>query len=104
MRLIKHFSLISAMLMLLIFCSCSKGGRNLKIKISPADKSIVDLVSKTYDETQLLKIAKFEGSINEINTKYPIECLRENNSVYRVSYLWRRSRISGGKDTLYRSF
>ena len=30
---------------------------------------------------------KFSGSLNELNIKYPIECLREDNGLYRVSYL-----------------
>ena len=59
----------------------------MKIEISSPDKSLVDLASRVYDKTQLLEIANFNGSIDEINTKYPVDCLRENNSVYRVSYL-----------------
>lgn len=87
MRLIKCFYLIFVILMLLVSCSCSKGGNDLKIEISPPDKSITDLVSKTYGETQLFELVKFKGSINELNAEYPIECLRKNNGTYRVSYL-----------------
>ena len=91
MRLIKYFSIISVIVMLLTICSCTKGGSDLKIEISPSDKSLVDLASKVYEKKQLLELSKFNGSMNELNTKYPIECLRENNGTYRVSYLGNES-------------
>ena len=76
MRLTKYNFLILIIMMLFMICSCAKGGSDLNIEISPPDKSLVDLASKIYD-----------GSLNELNTKYPIECLREDNGMYRVSYL-----------------
>ena len=45
------------------------------------------MASKTYDETDLSELAEFNGLLNELNTKCPIECLRKDNGVYRVSYL-----------------
>ena len=87
MRLTKNFTLIFIMSLLFLLCSCAKGGSDLKIEISPSDKSLIDLVSKIYDEPQLLEISKFNGSIDELNAQYPIECLREDNGMYRVSYL-----------------
>ena len=87
MWLKRLFTLISVILMLLASCSCSKGGGNLRIKMSPSDKSLVDLASERYDKTQLSEIVKFQGPMNEMNAKFPIECLRKKNSIYRVSYL-----------------
>ncbi len=87
MRFIKYFSLIPVILILLVSCSCSNGESDLKMEMFPSDKSLVDLVSKIYDETQLWELARFKGSMKEINTKYPVECLREKNNTYRVSYL-----------------
>ena len=87
MRLTKYYFLISIIVMLLVMCSCTKGESDLNIEISPPDKSLVDLASKMYDETELLELTKFNGSLNELNIKYPIECLREDNGIYRVSYL-----------------
>lgn len=87
MRFKKSFALISIMILLLLLCSCAKGGSDLKIETSPSDKSLVDLASKIYEETELLELMKFSGSLNELNIKYPIECLREDNGMYRVSYL-----------------
>lgn len=91
MRLIKYLSLILLIMILLASCSYSKGGYDLKIKISPSNKSLVDLVSRLYDESQLLDLVKFNGSIDELNDRYPIECLRENNDTYRVAYLGEES-------------
>ena len=87
MRLTRYYILIFIIVMLLVICSCTKGGGDLNIEISPPDKSLVDLASKIYDETELLELMKFNGSLNELNIKYPIECLREDSGMYRVSYL-----------------
>ena len=73
--------------MLMVLCSCINGGGNLNIEISPMDKSLIELASKKYDETELLELTRFNGSLNELNNIFPIECLREDNGMYRVSYL-----------------
>ena len=91
MRFEKSYSLIATLIaiivLLFMICSCAKGGSNLKIEISPPDKSLINLASKVYDEQQLLELAKFHGLLNELNAKYPIECLREDSGTYRASYL-----------------
>lgn len=87
MRLEKRFVLIPVIISLFLLCSCVKGGSDLKIETSPPDKSLIDLASKIYNKQQLSEIAKFNGSIDELNTQYPIECLRDDNDTYRVSYL-----------------
>lgn len=74
-------------MLLCVLCSCAKGGSDLKIEISPSDKSLIELASRIYDESKLLEIIKFNGSLSELNTQYPIECLRKDSGVYRVSYL-----------------
>ena len=85
MRFIKSLFSVVIILSLLAFSSCSKG--ELEAQISPSDKSLIDLASNIYDEAQLSEIAEFSGSINELNAKYPIECLRAENGIYRASYL-----------------
>lgn len=87
MRLEKNFALIAIIISLFLFCSCAKGGSDLYIETSPLDKSLADLASKIYEKPQLLELVKFNGSMNELNTKYPIECLREDNGMFRASYL-----------------
>ncbi len=87
MRFIKYSSLIAVIVLLINVCSCTKGVNNIEVEISPSDKSLVDLASKIYEETELLELMNFSGSLNELNIQYPIECLREDNGMYRVSYL-----------------
>ena len=87
MRIKKSFALIATIILLFLFCSCAKGGSDLYIETSPSDKSLADLASQIYEEPQLLELVKFNGSMNELNTKYPIECLREDNGMFRASYL-----------------
>lgn len=87
MQLTKSLSLVAVIVLLFLCCSCDKGGSNKKTEISPPDKSLVALASTTYEEAQLLEIASFSGTMDELNKKYPIECLREDKGMYRVSYL-----------------
>ena len=87
MRLEKGCSVIVIILLLFMISSCAEGGSNLIIEISPPDKSLIDLATTVYNEEQLMELTKFDGSLNELNAKYPIECLREDNGTYRVSYL-----------------
>lgn len=44
------------------------------------------MASKIYDDWELQKVVEFEGNIDQLNDKYPIECIRKNNPGYRVSY------------------
>ena len=59
----------------------------MKVEISPSDKSLVTLASRIYDEQQLSELVEFNGTITELDDIYPIECLRKNGNIYRVSYL-----------------
>lgn len=67
--------------------ACTGGGYNLNVEVSPSDKSLIDLSSITYDGSQLSQIARFNGSIADLNALYPIECLRNEDFFIRVSYL-----------------
>lgn len=87
MRLKNSYFLLSAIVVILMLCSCAKGGSVMNVEISPPDKSLIDLASKIYDKTELLELTKFNGSLNELNIKYPVECLRKDNGMYRASYL-----------------
>ena len=56
-------------------------------KISSLDENIVESASIIYDDLQLWEIVQFNESISKLDSQYPIECLREHNQSYRVSYL-----------------
>ena len=71
----------------MLMFSCVAAESELQAVVSPANQTIVALASKTYDDAQLLEISQFDGSLNELNAQYPAECVREENGLYRVSYL-----------------
>ena len=86
--MLKKLSLLACVLLTLsAVCSCTEGGNGLSIEISPSDKSLIELASETYNETQLMNIVSFDGSLNDLNAKYPIECLRDRNGMYQAVYL-----------------
>lgn len=85
MRFIKCVSVIAMILCLL--CSCAKGEGDLKIRLSPSNETITNLVSVKYNENQLLSIIQFDGSMDDLNNEYPIECLRKSGNTYCASYL-----------------
>lgn len=84
-RFIECLVLLAGMLILLTGCARPK--RDLKIAVSPSDKSLIDLASGTYDETQLLELVGLQGSMDEIHAKYPMECVRKISDTYRAAYL-----------------
>lgn len=87
MSIFQKFILIIVVIPLCFLCSCTKRGINLDITLSSTDKNVTDLSSEIYEESQLLEIEKFDGSIDELGAKYPIECIREIDDSYRVVYL-----------------
>lgn len=83
----KFSTLAFILSMFILFGSCSVKSNSMNREISPSDKTIIDLNTKIYSETELLEITKFNGSIDDLNKVYPIECLRRINCGYRISYL-----------------
>lgn len=87
MRFLKTHAVITAIILMFILAACSKGGIELNTEISPPDKSLIDLATKTYEDMQLAEIVKFSGNITELNNRFPIDCIRMDDGIYRVSYL-----------------
>lgn len=48
------------------------------VKLSPDDKTIVDFATEIYSYEQLEEISKFKGTIQELNERYPMYCIRQN--------------------------
>lgn len=76
-----------------LFCSCVNKTESSQVSVSPLEKNIIDLSTRLYEEAELLEIAEFNGSLQELNDHYPIECLREVNDLYRVSY-WGNNHVA----------
>lgn len=90
----KKILLLTLTLLLLLTCSCTKDDNddldpkennpkeeesNSTTEEPEPEKTFFELVTKIYDKSELLEIAKFEGTIEELNSIYPIECLYETN-------------------------
>lgn len=84
MRILK--SLFAMIALLCLLCSCANGNDDQKILLSQQDKSLEELSTKIYDNAELAAIASFEGSLEELDASYPIECIREIPAGYRISY------------------
>lgn len=82
----KYVRFLSITIILLCLYSCTKGGNDLKINISPTDQNLIDLSAQIYEDSKLLDIINFNGLMSELDQLYPIECLREVNGIYRASY------------------
>ncbi len=87
MKYIRCVLITIVILSLFLLYSCLKGEVYLNFEISSQDKSLIDLSSKMYSQSQLIEIVAYNGSITDLNNKYPIECIRNDNGTYRVAYL-----------------
>ncbi len=45
-----------------------------------------DVVTHVYRDDELLEIANYQGSLEDLNARYPVECLRQNNLEKYVVY------------------
>lgn len=72
---------ITILLIVSMLSACDKGA-----EVSPEDKSILELATKIYTDDELVSCVQFEGTLDEQNERYPIECIRKTNGGYRVSY------------------
>jgi len=67
---------------LMLLTACMQEG----VQVSDEDKSINDLLTTIYSNTQLEEMDDLDLPLEEMHKKYPIQCLRENSNKYRVSY------------------
>lgn len=83
MKYIKFFIILT--ILLLVTSACGKEDNKMNIEIS-SSQTIIELTTKLYSNSELLKIIDYDGSINELNKEYPIECIRKIGNNYRISY------------------
>ena len=65
--------------------ACEKGD-NISLSLSDPNKNIVDLITTNYSNEQLNKINAYGGTINQLNSEFPIQCLRAVKSGYQAVY------------------
>lgn len=87
MNLNKVNSILAALLVVFALCSCRKEENALNVELSPTNLNVNELVSVVYDESQLYDIVQSNNSIDTLNNRYPIECLRKSNGILRASFL-----------------
>ena len=63
-----------------------KGGFDLNSVEFNENKNILEIVTTVYDESQLNDISSLRCTINELNNRFPVECIRKDFNHYRVSY------------------
>jgi len=57
-----------------------------ELQVSDEDKSINDLLTTIYSNTQLEEMDRLDLPLEEMHKKYPIQCLRKKDYGYRASY------------------
>ncbi|MBQ4283928.1 MAG: hypothetical protein IJB96_08390 [Lachnospira sp.] len=95
-----------------LFCACTyagngteqsvsaKGQFKYKDMVSPNEKMVDQLVTKTYSDEELDKIANFRmSSLEEVNEAYPIECFRTfDYDFYEAVYVGQKRVVKVGFD------
>ena len=72
----------------LVFCNFVGCTSQIKEKNmnNEQNKSILDLIKHIYIEDELIEILQFKGSYSELNEKFPVECLRETETMKYAVY------------------
>lgn len=88
MKYIKCFVVLFAMILLLTSCDSNNfDSKNvLGVQLSPDNINIAELSTKKYLDDELNSIANFEGTVEDLNRIYPVECFREFKDGYRIVY------------------
>lgn len=89
MKIIKNLFLL--LVIISLFCSCSKPEGNLEIEISSENKTTFELSSKVYSNTELSEIISFKGNIKDFCKIHTIDCVRSVDLGYRISFVGNQS-------------
>ena len=66
---------------ILLICQTGENADNEQLR------NITEIIGHIYSEDELTEIWMFKGSLSELNQKYPVECLRETDTMKTVVYL-----------------
>lgn len=91
MKKIKNFHLFVLMISVLILsmlltCSCGRGESELTTLISDSNININELITNEYSLDEMLRIENCAETVLELNSKFPIQCLRERENGYEAIY------------------
>lgn len=73
-------------ILILSLCSCGKDKEMQGIKISDINMNMRELITIEYSKEELDVIHELNKNIYDLNTEFPIECVRETKNGFRVTY------------------
>lgn len=72
-----------------VLCISACGTEKISgISVSPDNKNFTQLLTREYSEEELQNMLGFEGNINELDSLYPIECLRKYTGLEDKACYW----------------
>ena len=82
-RLLK---VLFATIISLFLCACVDKEDEFDMQFSSTDRLISELVTCEYSNSELEDIVSTATTIQALNARYPIECIRDCGNIVRVSY------------------
>jgi hypothetical protein len=94
----KKTAFIFSILLVLLLSSCTKEtsltspmtGPN-GMYVSEINTNISKLITKSYSEEQLQEMEQSFYSLQDLNNKYPVKCLRKRGTIFRAVYKGKES-------------
>jgi len=80
-----HLRIIVALLCMVIVVLLT-GCNTTELQVSDEEKSIIELATTIYSDSELEKMDELDSSLEELHKEYPIQCLRKKDYGYRASY------------------
>lgn len=85
---IRRFAVVILLCVSSLLCSaCALNPGGWEQKISSEGQPVKELVSTIYSESELREIIGFAGTLEELDSRYQVECVRMKENTYRVIYL-----------------
>lgn len=82
-RLLK---VLFATIISLFLCACVDKEDEFDMQFSSTDRPISELVTCEYSNSELEDIVSTATTIQALNARYPVECIRDCGNIVRVSY------------------
>lgn len=77
-------------ILLCFFCGCDSAAKEENVS-KEQTRNITEQIARLYSDAELTNIYSFKGSLEELDQKYPVECLRETEETKRAIYLGNHS-------------
>ncbi len=89
MTLIKKLFFFAAVVVIMAetLTSCINRGNILNNMELSENTNIFETVTTVYSESQLRDLSTLNCSIDELNSRFPVECIKKTDNHYRVSYV-----------------